>query len=281
MKRILRSRVTVALFMVFAIAGIIFAKLPESAYANRNPFAQSESNRPKLSVENVVTTNQPSQEKASQIVSEITNKWKGKIKKEEWLHLVYQINSEVDNGVILPDGRPMPSSYIEDGWYYLNKDGLVEKSVVTLKDEIGNTLQQAVFSGSVETNLTFGFKTENLVPYELKLDRGFLQYVEDAEELKISIKNQDVKYKNKPHKEFSFAEIYEQPTQFNGENQEPVESASVVGLFSSETNEMTLYRKVWKYSNGQEALFEECELLLAESTTEATLDVLTILESAE
>ncbi|HEU0293554.1 MAG TPA: hypothetical protein VFR47_12505 [Anaerolineales bacterium] len=281
MKGILRPKTVLALITVFAIAGIMFTMMSENVYANKNPFSQSESNSPKLSTESLVTSSQPSQEKASQVISEITNKWKGKIKKEEWLHLVYQINSEIDNGVILPDGRPMPSSYTEEGWYYINKDGLVEKSVVTLKDETGNTLQQTVFNGSVETNLTFGFKTENIMPYELKLDRGFLQYVRDAEGLKIAIKHQDLQYKDKPHKEFSFTEVYDQPIQFNGENKEPVQSAYVTGLFASETDEMSLYRKVWKYGNGQDVLFEECELLLAESTTEAPLDVLTVLESAK
>jgi len=279
MKKILKSKLTGMLFVVFAVFGIIFAVLPENAYANRNPFAQSESNSPKLTAKELVTTSQSSQEKASQIVNESTKKWQEKIKKEEWLHLVYQINSEVNNGVILPNGEPMPSSYNEDGWYYVNKNGLIEKSVLSLKDEAGNVLQQTVFTEGVEINLTFGFKAENLAPYELKLDRGFLQYIDDAERLKIPIKNKDVKYKNKPYKEFSFTEVYDQPIQFNGDDKEPVKSASVLGLFASETDEMTSYRKTWEYSNGQKVLFEEWKLVLVESMPDAPLDIVAILEN--
>ena len=191
------------------------------------------------------------------------------------------MSSKVNNGVILPDGRPMPSSYIEDAWYFINKNGLVEKSVVSLKDETGYIFQQAAFTGDVETNLTFGTKMENLTPYELKLDRGFLQYLTDAETLKISIKIQDEKYKDKPNKKFSFIENYDQPIQFNGENTSPVESAIVSGLFTNETGELTLYRKVLKHVDGKEVLFEECELLFMEFVSEPPVDVLTVLESAQ
>lgn len=173
----------------------------------------------------------------------------------------------------------MPSSYTEDAWYFLNKQGLVEKSVVTLKDETGNILQQTVFTGDTETNLTFGDKMENLTPFELRLDRGILQYLIDAETLKISVKNQDVKYKDKPNKEFSFTEAYEQPVQFN--EKDLVKGASVSALFSNESGELTLYRKIWKYNNGEEALFEECELLLTELASDVPSDILGILESVQ
>lgn len=266
------------LFVSLTVAGTFLLK-PREAVASKSPIPSLE--EPKLKADTLITNDLPSQKEASQLGKDIAERWNEKIKKNEgWLHLVYQVNSEIDNGVILPDGSPMPSSYIEDSWYLLNKQGLVEKHVVTLKDKQGNILQQSVFVGNMETNLTFGYKMESLTPYELKLDRGFLQYLVDAESLKISIKNQDVKYKNKSHKEFSFTETYDQPTQFNN-GKDLVKGSSVSGLFSNETGQLTLYRKIWKYNNGEDVLFEECELLFTEFTSTVPSDILIILESVQ
>jgi hypothetical protein len=269
------------ILIALAISGIFFFTRSRNASANVVPVPDAPEVR--ISTESLSSNDSltPSP-KTSQMVIEFISKWRSRIINgaEGWLHLVYQIDSEVDNGVVLPDGDPMPSSYVEDGWYFINKHGLVEKDVVTIKDPDGNILQQSAFNGNLGINFTLGFKDENLVPYEIKLDRGFIQSLLDAEALGILVNYQDISYKDKPSKEFSYTETYDNPVQIGG-GQEPVESTYLSGIFTNETGEMVSYRKVLTYISGKEVLFEENSLLIAEFLTDAPSEILLLLESVK
>jgi hypothetical protein len=53
-------------------------------------------------------------------IIKMVNDWKAiNLKYGQWIHVVSAITSETPNGVILPDGQPMPSSYIQDDWFYI------------------------------------------------------------------------------------------------------------------------------------------------------------------
>lgn len=219
------------LFIAIIVSGIFALMRFERPYANAAPVSSLPDI--KIVVDDSTTNVSTPSLKPSGIAIEILNMWRGKIiGKEGWLHLVYQIDSEVGNGIVLPDGSLMSSSQIEDGWYYINENGLVEKDVVTIKDLNGNILQQSAFNGKTGINFTFGFRDDRLVPYEIKLDRGFLQILLETESLGIPIYYQDIQHKDKPGKEFSFAEIYYEPVQF-GIEQEFVESAHFLVCFPS------------------------------------------------
>jgi hypothetical protein len=262
-------------------------KANEAAFANERPNV-SVQNEPKLKPESIAVDESKDSkpaEKASQQAQDMVKLWKEKNLKEGWLHIEYRISSDVASGVILPNGNPMPLTYLEDGWYYLDKKGMVMKSVVTLKDESETILQQSVFNGNTESNLTFGIKEEGVKPYELKLDRGFNQYLIDADALKVPINYKDVKYKDKSGKEksgkeFSYREVYDKPVELSN-SQEPVVSTSVLGTFDLDTNDLVLIRTIWKYSSGKEVLFEGCDLVVIEFQTNAPSDITAILENAK
>src|SRR6266542_4257863 len=98
-------------------------------------------------------------------VIKMVNEWKGrKLEYGQWIHMVSALTSETSNGVILPNGQPMPSSYTTDDWFYINKDGLAEKGVSSLKDNDGNVFQQAAFQNNISINFTFGERQENQQP---------------------------------------------------------------------------------------------------------------------
>lgn len=70
-------------------------------------------------------------QKGSDLVKEMVQRWKEReLAGSGWVHFVYETSSSVENGVALPDGNIMPRTYINDGLYFLNDQGLVEKDVV-------------------------------------------------------------------------------------------------------------------------------------------------------
>lgn len=271
--------------IIFLIALVIistgvFVSHPTFASIYPQLFSRSNQNEPKLDPTSFSAEDLSTNE-ASEMVQNSLKQWEEKILKGgNWVHLLYQINSEIDNRVILPDGKSMPSSYLEEGWYFINENGLVEKNLVTLKDEFETIYQQSALSGSTEYNLTFEDKLDDVEPYKLKLDRGFTQYLMEIDALHIPVKYIDTTNNNKSIKEFSFEEIYETPIQ---ENQiaKPIQSAVVVGLFDIETGQMMMYRKLLKCVTGEQMLFEEWHLLLAETLPDAPTSVLDVLENVK
>jgi len=272
--------VIIFLITLVIISAGLFVSNPTFASIYPQLFSQSNQNEPKLDPTSFSAEDLSTNE-ASEMAQNSLEQWEKKILKgANWVHLLYQINSEIDNGVILPDGKSMPSSYLEEGWYFINENGLVEKNIVTLRDEFETIYQQSVLSGSTEYNLTFEDKMDGAEPYKLKLDRGFTQYLMEVDALHIPIKYIDITNNNKSIKEFSFEEIYETPIQ---ENQiaKPIQSAVVVGLFDNETGEMITYRKLLKCVTGEQILFEEWHLLIAEILPVAPSSVLDVLENVK
>jgi hypothetical protein len=279
--------IMIALLLLSGTMALVFFKAI-SASADTHPKAvvQSEANEPKLDPKTLVTDNSTlsenpaSQVQASQLAAELVSQWKASKLSAGWVHLVYKVSTEVENGVVLPDGSSRPFTYLEDGWYFLNDKGMVEKNVVTLKDDMGAVLQLTAFDGNTGYNLTYGDKREGMEAYELKLDLGFSQHVAEAEALGVIIQYRDTRDDNKPAREFSFEETYETPTQI-GNSKDLVSGTSVLGLFNSETGEMIMTRKVWTYVTGVEVLFEECELLLMEVLPDAPTEIVDVLESVK
>ncbi|HXF91083.1 MAG TPA: hypothetical protein VNJ29_04055 [Candidatus Nitrosotenuis sp.] len=225
--------------------------------------------------------NQATEEKASTIAKGLVDSWnENNLSKQGWIHLVYQITSDVSNGIVLPDDNQMANSYIEDSWFYVDNDGLIKKDVVTLKDLRDNTLQQSAFLDNIGINFTFGIRDENYLPYQLKVDRGIVQFLIDAESLGVVTSSRKIQDVNNPLVEFYYTEVYSQPVQLHGIEQ-PVESVYVSAVFHEETGEMLVYTKIMKTIDGAEILFEKTELVLFELLTEVPSEILSILENVK
>lgn len=276
--KLLRLIALLLFTILIVISASIFIFHPTFASIYPHLFFRNNVDEPKIDPTVLVPQNL-STNKANEIAQNYSQLWEENLLKGgNWIHLLYQINSEVNNGVVLPDGKPMPSSYLEEGWYFIDENGYVEKNLVILKDESGFVYQQAAFLNNTEYNLTFKERTDNVEPYKLKLDRGFIQYLLDVNELKIPVEYKDITVDNKSYKEISFKEIYESPIQENQIGKQ-IKSAEIIAHFDNQTNEMTMYRKIYKFVDGESVLFEECNLLLAEVMPNAPSSVLNILEN--
>lgn len=242
--------------------------------------------QPAQNIENQleVTLASPDEEiepqKGSDLVKEMVQRWKeGGLPGSGWVHFVYRTSSSVENGVFLPDGNLMPRTYLKDGWYFLNDQGLVEKDVVTLKDEYGNVLQQASFANGIHFNLTLDEKFEGVQYYELKLDLGLLQRFSDMEAQGVNITTQDIDYKGKLSKEFSATGVYQNPAILNN-SPLPVESITLVASFDNQSGAMNWSKTLWKLTDGTEVIFEEVEIVSLERV-EAPDDIIAIMESVK
>jgi len=207
----------------------------------------------------------------------LINDWKGRnLKYGQWTHFVSAITSESSNEVILPDGQLMPSSYIQDDWFYVNKDGLVEKGVFSMKDNDGNIFQQSAYQDNIMINFTFGDRQENQQPYPLNIDLGFGDRIIDA----VAITKSDVEAKGKPNIVYSYVEKLKLPAQLGAGNV-IVDAITTKGYFDKETGNFVQIQIIWTLSNGTNVVFDSTEIISIDSFSDAPDEMLKVLEAVK
>jgi hypothetical protein len=214
-------------------------------------------------------------------IIKMVNDWKAiNLKYGQWIHVVSAITSETSNGVILPDGQPMPSSYIQDDWFYINKDGLVEKGVISMKDNGGNIFQQSAYQNNIMINFTFGDRQENQQPYPLNIDFGFGDRILNAKSTSIVIEKSDGEVKGKSSVIYSYIEKLKLPTQLGAENV-IVDAITTKGYFDKETGDFVQIQTIWTLANGREVVFESTEVISIDSSFDAPDEILKVLEAVK
>lgn len=178
-------------------------------------------------------------------VTKTVRAWKSNsLKNGQWVHVINSVTLAEPQGVILPNGEPMPSSYITDDWYYVNGAGLVEKGVFSVKDNDGNLLQQSAFQNHVMINITFDDRQENQEFFPLNIDLGFEQQIRDASNKGLRIEKSEAVVDGKPSLVYSYTEELQLPTQLGTEKM-IVESIVKKGLFDVDTEGLLQIQTVW------------------------------------
>lgn len=214
-------------------------------------------------------------------VIKMVNDWKGrKLEYGQWIHMVSAFTSETSNGVILPNGQPMPSSYITDDWFYINKDGLEEKGVSSLKDNDGNVFQQTAYQNNIMINFTFGDRQENQQPSPVSIDFDFENQIKDAKNKGVVIKKSDEDIKGKPSIAFSYDEKLKLPTQF-GDADVIVDRITTKGSFDKETGDFVQIQSIWTLDNGKEVVYYSTEIISIDGFTDAPDEILKLLETVK
>lgn len=218
--------------------------------------------------------------KANEVILLIDKMKLKKVKDDSWVHIIANVVSEEDNGVILPDGSPMPASYVQDDWCYINKDGLIEKGVFTMKDLSGDVFQQSAFQNNIMLNLTFDMRQENQQPYPLNIDFGFANQVKDAEKMGLAIKKSEEKKGDKASIVFTYVETLKTPTQMGNESAK-INSITVKGYFDKASEDFWQTQTVWALDNGKEVIFESTQLISIDSVSKAPDEILAILDGVK
>jgi len=165
-----------------------------------------------------------------------------------WLHYVYYQESEVSNGVALPQ------NYFVDGWYLINEAGIVTQDVVSYYDDAGNLNQRGIFKDNTFINLSTKEEMDTEGPYKLKLDLGVTKYMLEMQ-TEGSILTHEVSTLNeKPVIKFSVIGNYDKPTVF-GNSSQPVESARMSILFNQATGAISEMKYIYILVDGTEELF--------------------------
>lgn len=165
-----------------------------------------------------------------------------------WLHHVYHLESDIPNGVSLPQ------SYSRDGWFYIDESGHVTQHVVSYYDDAGNLNQREIYKDHTFINLTTKEKMETEGPYSLKLDYGVTKYMLEMQ-AEGAILTEEVSLKDeKPMTRFSITGNYDKPTVF-GNTSQPVEGARMSILFDQATGTISELAYMYILADGTEALF--------------------------
>jgi hypothetical protein len=165
-----------------------------------------------------------------------------------WLHYVYYLESEVDNGVTLPQ------NYYCDGWYFVGEKGNVEKHIIGYLDESGNLNQQEIFKDNMFTNLTTNEKMEADSSYRLRIDFGVTKYASEME-MEGAILTRDVySIDNKPVVKFTLTGNFDKPT-IIGNSSQPVKSVRMTTVVDEATGAVSEVEYVYILIDGTEELF--------------------------
>jgi hypothetical protein len=165
-----------------------------------------------------------------------------------WLHYVYHLESEVDNGVALPQ------NYYCDGWYFVGEKGNVEKHIIGYLDESGNLNQQEIFKNNTFTNLTTNEKMEADSSYRLRIDFGVTKYASEME-MEGAILTRDVcSIDNEPVVKFTLTGNFDKPT-IIGNSSQPVKSVRMTTVVDESTGAVSEVEYVYILIDGTEELF--------------------------
>ncbi|MEA5079472.1 MAG: hypothetical protein VB013_12950 [Anaerolineaceae bacterium] len=184
--------------------------------------------------------------------------------KSGWIHFVYSNESDISNGVILPDGNLMPQNYINDGWYFVNDQGFVIKHLISLVDDAGNVLQREIFVNDTLVNLTTNEKMENIQPYRLKLDLGFSQEMLAMQDGGAILGEETDEIEGKPVIKFSIQGTFDKPTVLSNGSQ-PVKSIKLLMIFDQQNGAINEAEKIWQLTDDTEVLFEKNQVLTLQS----------------
>jgi hypothetical protein len=214
-------------------------------------------------------------------VIKMVNDWESKsLQNGQWVHLIYAVTLMETNGVILPNGQPMPSSYINDDWYYVNEVGLVEKGVFSMKDDSGNIFQQSAFQNNIMINFTFGDRQEGQEPYPLNIDLGFENQIREATNNRLTIKKSDDVVEGKPSFAYSYTEELKLPTQL-GNEKIIVDSITKKGFFDKEIGDFVQTQTIWVLSDGTEVVYETVYIISVDSHSATNDEISKILEGVK
>ena len=165
-----------------------------------------------------------------------------------WLHYVYYQESEVSNGVALPQ------NYFVDGWYLITEAGIVTQDVVSYYDDAGNLNQRGIFKDNTFINLSTKEEMETEGPYKLKLDLGVTKYMLEMQTEGSILTHEVSTLDEKPVIKFSVIGNYDKPTIF-GNSSQPVESVRMTILFDQATEAISDMEYVYILIDGTEELF--------------------------
>ena len=214
-------------------------------------------------------------------VIKMVREWESKsLKNGQWVHIITAVTLAEPQGVILPNGKPMPSSYITDDWYYVNGAGLVEKGVFSVKDNDGNLLQQSAFQNNVMVNFTFEDRQENQELFPLNIDLGFEQQIMEAGNKGLGINKSEVVADGKSSLVYSYTEELQLPTQLGAE-QMVVDKITKKGFFDAKTGDLAQTQTIWILSDGTEVVYETVQIISVDSYPAAPDEIAGILEGVK
>jgi len=174
-----------------------------------------------------------------------------------WLHKVYYQESEVNNGVALPQ------NYSVDGWYLVNEAGFVTQNVVSKYDDAGNLISRGIYKDNTLINLSTKEEMETEGPYRLKLDGGVTKSMLETHMEGSILIYEDTTIDEKPVNKFSVIGNYDKPTHFSNSSQ-PVKSVRMTAIFDQVTGDLYEMECVFILIDGTEELFYRVQILTLE-----------------
>lgn len=213
-------------------------------------------------------------------ISDLVNKSAKTINQPGWIHVqdttVYDIDQK--NNGILPDGTVIPLLYINDSWYHINNEGLVDQSVSMMKSDTGETLQTTVFANNVSWSSSANENTAQGPYYLGSLDYHFAADVQDVLS-RLSVQPEFVNAKDSTNSGISIFAVNEKldPPLLTVDYKTLVYSVSTIANFENATGFLTELNRVMKFEDGSERTYFHITMKI-ETGIEPPKEIITLIE---
>lgn len=235
---------------------------------------------PTLTLQDIVTTDLPTATSGlttDQLVQELNARAVAGLR-DGWVHIQVNINVDTDlqNSGILPNGNAIPNQQIMDIWYHLNAERLVIEGVTIMRTTDGQIVQVGVSSNDTSWNSG----TDEITTFEQYIVNGFdygflkndLQWLEGFGNK--AVVTQVVLSGGGEGVQFVIGAKYEKPVVTNDFNK-PSNRAETRAVFDSTTGYLVSREVTIWFEDGSQRVFNRLTQKIAfESPTNEVLNFL-------
>lgn len=193
-----------------------------------------------------------------------------------WLHIREEIRQEGLALGLLPDGRPIPASYILDAWCLTGQDGMVTEAVVEMYDLDGERVQASVFTGHEWTNVTFQITFPG-EPFRPSLDHGISESIANRADGRISgFGRSESSHSGRPVVEISTFEAFTEAIRLEGYALD-VEQITNRAVFDAHSHGLGSFETTYRSEDGLEKTVARVLVLAVERVDEPPDAILSLL----
>lgn len=276
MKLNIKTVSSVATTLLIALVVVVAYSKHSDVRASEKNILPLDSSRSNVEAKSEVTQ----QVLPTDAISDLVKKSAKTINQPGWIHVqettVYDIDQE-NNGV-LPDGKVIPLSYINDSWYHINNDGLVDQSVSMMKSDTEETLQTTVFTNNVSWSSSANEDTAQGPYYLGSLDYHFAADVQDVLS-RLSVQPEFVNAKDSINSGISTFTVNEKlaPPLLTVDYKMPVSLVSTTASFDNTTGFLVELKRVMQFKDGSERAYFHITLKI-DTGLEPPKEIVTLIE---
>ena len=197
-----------------------------------------------------------------------------------WVHSSSKSETIIEQTGKLPDGAPIPTSWVTDSWLLLDENGYLLQGVAIQDTGSPSTFQVSVFKNGVWNNLTLGVSpeagnTEDITPYR-PMDHTVLEQAARDKDIAV-LEARDALLGNEGVTEFTITEKQLAPYNITGSSYQLIGTA-IKYYLSNKTGLVLQTEQYYISADGEYELIQRHTITITEKVKDPPAEVMKYLE---